>query len=981
MARAAITCALILTASAFGTVSPSNGKLGFSPAHAAASQNGNSTDSVIRQSVRKGDTLIELLKSAGATQRNAAAAVQALKKLFDPRKLRVGQHIIMRFESGHGEATQLTLFSVQLTTNRFVEVSRGADEKYRARRTSQRWSQEIDAADQHREGGVITLVARSGSTIGNMLHAMNFQGRDIDRATKALGTLFNPKKLRVGQKISILQGATRSDGKLTLIGVAVHIKSGGVVQARRDGNDGFSAHRLPTLALADAIDNSIIPADTISRPVAGERHKLRVTKGATLMGLLTAQHVAPAEAYQAVSVLTEVFDPRRLREGQFIYVIVTENDKGNPELQGLSIAISGMRHATIQRGPSGRFTSGLARAPIDSLADISPAAKTPAAKPNSSAPMTETTVLGEPDAQTREGQQSATAPRNQTPAAEVMQIEGNINAVTILVDRGDTLMAILRSEGIDRHEADRAIRALGNLFNPRRLREGQQITFATRADYSGALTLEGFSIKIGKDRHIEVLRTGAKNFTSAKVTEPNFTTRTDIAAKSQPDGKANTNSSAQLTPRPGQGQAMKGAMIAAAAPAEQELIADPARVWPLLNSATNAKNALSFPASQKKQAAADGFTRKAVMIGKGDTLFVALTKAGSAAGDAEAAIAAFRTVHNPRSLQIGQTLTLAFEPMVDENEAPALRLAEIALDVAPDRDILVARQDDDRFHASEIARDLVRRLEKAEGVIQTSLYDAATEAGLPISILMEMVQIFSFDVDFQREIQKGDKFEVLYENLLNDDGETVALGPVLFAALSVNGNLIGLYRHEPGNGPVDYFNIKGQSARKALMLTPINGASLSSGYGMRRHPVLGYNKMHRGLDFSAPRGTAIVAAGDGVIELAGRNGSYGNYIRIRHNGTYQTAYAHMKGFARGIRAGKRVRQGQTIGYVGTTGRSTGPHLHYEVLRGGTQMNPRRLKLPTGQKLAGTELAQFEQQVRKIRVLIAEVPSAQKIASQ
>jgi len=319
--------------------------------------------------------------------------------------------------------------------------------------------------------------------------------------------------------------------------------------------------------------------------------------------------------------------------------------------------------------------------------------------------------------------------------------------------------------------------------------------------------------------------------------------------------------------------------------------------------------------------------------------------------------------------------------MVAEDKARAFRLAEIALDVAPDRDILVARREDDRFHASEVARDLVRRLEKAEGIIQTSLYDAAMEAGLPISILMEMVQIFSFDVDFQREIQKGDKFEVLYENLLNDDGESVALGPVLFAALSVSGKMIGLYRHEPGNGPVDYFNIKGQSARKALMLTPINGASLSSGYGMRRHPVLGYNKMHRGLDFSAPRGTAIVAAGDGVIERAGRNGSYGNYVRIRHNGTYQTAYAHMKGFARGIRSGQRVRQGQTIGYVGTTGRSTGPHLHYEVLRSGTQMNPRKLKLPTGQKLKGADLAQFEQQVRKIRVLIAEVPSAQKIASK
>ena len=391
------------------------------------------------------------------------------------------------------------------------------------------------------------------------------------------------------------------------------------------------------------------------------------------------------------------------------------------------------------------------------------------------------------------------------------------------------------------------------------------------------------------------------------------------------------------------------------------------------------QHTFKFSELAEKKAPEDGLFRKTVMIGKGDTLFVALTKAGSSAGNAEAIIAAFRTVHNPRSLQIGQTLTLTFELLVSEDKERAFQLAEIVLDVAPERDILIARQSDGSFHASEVARNLLRRLEKAEGYIETSLYDAATKAGLPINILMEMVQIFSFDVDFQREIQKNDHFEVLYENLINDKGKTVALGPVLFASLTLSGKDIGLYRHETSNGPVDYFNTKGQSARKALMRTPINGARLSSGYGMRHHPVLGYNKMHRGLDFSAPPGTPIVAAGDGVIEKAGRNGSYGNYIRIRHNGTFKTAYAHMKGFARGMKKGKRVRQGQTIGYVGTTGRSTGPHLHYEVLRDNKQINPRKLKLPTGEKLKGAELALFEQQLRKVRVLIAEVPSVQKVA--
>lgn len=939
-----------------------------SPAYAATSQSTDSSVTVYDQLVGKGDTLIALLESAGATAKNAAASATALKKIFDPRKLRVGQRIMMRFEPNQAGRVQLSVFAIALSKNRFVEVIRGADGRYRARRASQIWSPDNYVGEKRQAGGLITLQARSGSTIGNIMHALKIHERDIDRAVRALKTRFDPRQLRVGQKVSVLPGDARAGGKLTLLGMAVHLKNGAVVEVERAPNGGYAARRLSALTLGDGTSVSAsIASEAQLDPVAGARNKLRVAKGATLINMLIAQGVSQADADKAVGALRDYFDPRRLRTGQFIYVIVTENDAGKSELQGLSIAINEKRHATVMRRPSGRFAGGLARAPIESLAEIAPAAKTPATDPASSAPTAKTASHSETE--------------EPTPIIAATEMETDINAVTILVDRGDTLMAILRSEGIDRHEADRAIRALRKYFNPRRLREGQQIILATRADKTGAVALEGFSIKIGKDRHIEVLRSDAKNFAAAKVSEPNLASRAVLARASQPDGGAKRREGGQLAPRPGQGQAMTGAMIAAAAPAEQELAADPARVWPHETGTADTSGAFSFPALQEKQAVSDGLTRKAVMIGKGDTLFVALTKAGSAANDAEAAIAAFRKVHNPRSLQIGQTLTLAFEPMVDEEKTRAFRLAEIALDVAPDRDILVARQEDDSFHASEVARDLVRRLEKAEGLIQTSLYDAAMDAGLPISILMEMVQIFSFDVDFQREIQKGDKFEVLYENQLNDDGETVALGPVLFASLSLSGKILGLYRHEPGNGPVDYFNIKGQSARKALMRTPINGASLSSGYGMRRHPILGYNKMHRGLDFSAPRGTPIVAAGDGVIEVAGRNGSYGKYIRIRHNGTYKTAYAHMKGYARGMRAGKRVRQGQTIGYVGTTGRSTGPHLHYEVLRNGAQMNPRKLKLPTGQKLKGTALAQFERQVRKIRVLIAEVPSAQKIASR
>ena len=249
-----------------------------------------------------------------------------------------------------------------------------------------------------------------------------------------------------------------------------------------------------------------------------------------------------------------------------------------------------------------------------------------------------------------------------------------------------------------------------------------------------------------------------------------------------------------------------------------------------------------------------------------------------------------------------------------------------------------------------MARQLQRVALGAEGRIDNNLSTAARDAGLPMSVLVEMIRIFSFDVDFQRELQSGDSFEVLYEALFEDDGSLAKTDGVLYASLTLSGERLDMYNFTPQSGHDDFFDRKGQSVRKTLMRTPIDGARLSSRFGMRKHPVLGYSRQHKGVDFAAPRGTPIYAAGDGVIESAGRNGGYGKYLRIRHNSTYKTAYGHMTRIAKGMRRGKRVRQGQIIGYVGSTGRSTGPHLHYEVLRSGRQVNPLKIKLPSGEKL-------------------------------
>jgi len=247
------------------------------------------------------------------------------------------------------------------------------------------------------------------------------------------------------------------------------------------------------------------------------------------------------------------------------------------------------------------------------------------------------------------------------------------------------------------------------------------------------------------------------------------------------------------------------------------------------------------------------------------------------------------------------------------------------------------------------------------GQITTSLYQAMKKAGLSELIITEIIRIYSFDVDFQRDIYEGDYFEALFTRRKNDQGKTVQIEDPEYLVLSSRGTPLIYYLYSNDEFS-EYFDENGKGMTKSLMKTPINGARLSSNYGMRKHPILGYNKMHKGVDFAAPTGTPIFAAGNGVVEFAGKNGSYGNYIRIRHDSTYKTAYAHLNGFKKGIYGGVRVKQGDVIGFVGSTGRSTGPHLHYEIMVNGKQVNPATLKLPSGRKLDDQQLEDLKKLV-------------------
>ena len=352
-----------------------------------------------------------------------------------------------------------------------------------------------------------------------------------------------------------------------------------------------------------------------------------------------------------------------------------------------------------------------------------------------------------------------------------------------------------------------------------------------------------------------------------------------------------------------------------------------------------------------------GPVERAIAVRKGDTVMKVLTRAGLRRADAHATVAALRRVYNPRNLLPGTELTLSFIALT-EGPDPALSFRALRFKPSVEKTVSVARTWDNRFRAELSKTRLIRSQAGAAGTITSSLYVDAVGAGVPAPVVVELIRAFSFDVDFQREIRPNDGFQIFYDRLLTPDGVLAKAGDVIYGALTLKGKTRPLYRYSMRDGTIDYFNALGQSVRKVLMRTPVDGARLSSRFGRRRHPILGYTKMHRGIDFAAPRGTPIMAAGRGVITAAGRRGSFGNYVRIRHNTTYSTAYAHMKGIAPGIRRGRRVRQAQIIGYVGSTGRSTGPHLHYEIFRNNRRINPLKLRLPSGKKLRGADLKRF-----------------------
>jgi len=364
------------------------------------------------------------------------------------------------------------------------------------------------------------------------------------------------------------------------------------------------------------------------------------------------------------------------------------------------------------------------------------------------------------------------------------------------------------------------------------------------------------------------------------------------------------------------------------------------------------------------------YSHKEITVKKGDTFEKIISNLNLDSKEKEIIVNNLSKFKIINKLYKGQKISFKID------NSNSINITQISIEKSKTKTIIFNRIDGlNKFKFREIDKNLKKINVYKESIITNSLYSSAIALNINPNIIIDFAQIYGFQIDFQRDIWKNDSFQIIYESFLDSNDKIVENGKILYANLILKGKDNNLYVFKTKDG-FEYFDNSGKSVKKSLMKTPINGARLSSSFGMRKHPILGYNKMHKGTDFAAPEGTPIMASGDGKIVRARWCGGGGNCIKIYHNSSYSTVYAHLKNFARGIKEGVKVKQGQTIGYVGSTGMSTGPHLHYEVIYNGKKINSQTLKLPSGKILKGKERKKFEVNKIKLNVLKSELINSQ-----
>lgn len=885
--------------------------------------------------VTAGATLVELLNEAGSDTRDAARAIDALKQVFDPRTLQIGDTVTVGSRpGGDGELVEIIL---TLDDGSHVVTSRLEDGSYHATRMDGPLDETLtvpvpELPPRIMASGLFSRLfdVRRGDTLMRLAVRAGASRSDADAAIRAIGRLVDPRSLQIGQKLQFVFSDGETGPSLKALGIALEENRHAI--ALRKADNSWVARRDDRPFVAEEAVPEISQAN-LSEALAGlesgslRRVTLNVTSGDTLTGLLVNGGTTINEAIESARAIGYHYDPRRLRIGQRLHLAFVPGPAGSSLLVlGIAVLDAGEEGLILAwRNPDGGGFTGQRAFSVETV-------------------LSAIRELIPPDAE--------------EPGVAMIEVTEDVTSSNIVVEPGDTLMSVLLGAGSRREEADRAIRALTRHFNPRRLQPGQEVRVILDSGGDEA-RLVTVSVSLGDDRYVQASLSGAGYVSEITATpyRPAFAPviGTDEAGVADsPVEEAGETRSFDMPRRLGRGilvdRQTSGETTADVQVAERPDDADIEDAAPVE----------MLPEAETAVLETLALTHKAFVVEVGEILMAELLEIETDTRQAHAATLALGEVFNLRRIRAGQHFGAVFD---------ADGLLELAMTPVPGERIVVRRGDDGAYTAERTELPLELQYVAVGGRIVSSLYQAAVDQDVPLDVLQRMILSYSFDIDFQREIQRGDSFSILYERYVDETGKVVRYGLPLFMSLNVSGANLPVYRFTPQSGFADYFNDVGESVRKALLRTPVDGARITSGFGQRT--LFGYTAMHKGVDFGVPTGTPILAAGNGVIEAIGYNGGYGNYIRIRHNSTYKTAYAHMSRFAQGLVAGSRVRQGQTIGFVGSTGRSTGPHLHYEVLVNNVQINPLDVRLPAGEILTGNELERFYSQRDQLDELFSQ----------
>ncbi len=880
--------------------------------------------------VTAGDTLAALLGEAGAEARDVSRAIDALTEVFDPRTLQVGDTVTVG--SGRDGDSGLVEIILTLGDGFHVVTSRLDDGSFHATRMDGPLDETLtlpvpDVPPRITASGLFSrhFDVRRGDTLMRLAVRAGASRSDADAAISAIGQLVDPRSLQIGQKLQFVFSDGETGPLLKVLGIA--LQDNRHAMALRKADNSWVARYDSAPFVPEEVAPDIPHADlseALGRPDSGVPGvvTLNVTSGDTLTGLLVNGGTTINEAIESARAIGNHYDPRRLRIGQRLHLAFIPGPAGT-SLEVLGIAVLDADEEGLilaRRNPdTGGFTGQRAfsvETVLNAIRELIP--------------------FG-----------------TQAPETPVIEVTADVTSANIVVEPGDTLMSVLLDAGAGREEADRAIRALTRHFNPRRLQPGQEVRVIL--DSGGVeARLVTVSLTLGDDRYAQASLSGNGYVSEITATpyRPVFAPGIGEAGTTSDPVDASVETGVLDPPK----RLGRGVLVNRRT--DREATAED----PVVDGTGDADTADTADTltPEAPEAKTSALSRTDFEVEVGETLMTELLAIEADTHQAHAATVALGEVFNLRRIRAGQHVEVQFD---DDG------LFELAMTPVPGEQVIVRRGENGAYTAERMELPLELQYVAVSGRIVSSLYQAAVDQGVPPDVLHRMILSYSFDIDFQREIQRGDSFSILYERHVDEAGEVVRYGLPLYMSLNVSGATLPVYRFTPQSGFADYFNDVGESVRKALLRTPVDGARITSGFGQRT--LFGYTRMHKGVDFGVPTGTPILAAGNGVIEALGYNGGYGNYIRIRHNSTYKTAYAHMSRYAQGLAVGSRVRQGQTIGFVGSTGRSTGPHLHYEVLVNNEQINPLDVRLPAGEVLTGDELERFYGQRDQLDELFRE----------